>query len=230
MEAYALTAAAGDSFGEDEWDTDLADEVEPVIEAIMREISTTVVGQFALGDDAARVLGRIDVSAQVEQFVAKVRGIGPDFARRINETLAQGVGLGEGIPELTARVEGVFAMAERKAAAIARTETNKAANRTITEAAAEVAKEVAITKTWLATDDDRTRDDHLDADGQTVPFDEPFDVGGEQGMYPGDDSFSAAQVVNCRCTLFLDVPDDASDDEAAAAADEEADAEASAGG
>lgn len=57
------------------------------------------------------------------------------------------------------------------------------------------------TKEWVATPDSRTRKDHRDAHGQTVPFDEPFIVGGERGMHPGDSSFSPAQLINCRCTF-----------------------------
>lgn len=63
-------------------------------------------------------------------------------------------------------------------------------------------------KEWLATADNRTRDDHLDAwqryrEGGApgpIPLDEPFIVGGEPMMYPGDPSASAKQVCFCRCT------------------------------
>jgi uncharacterized protein with gpF-like domain len=58
------------------------------------------------------------------------------------------------------------------------------------------------TKTWLAISDDRTRDDHADADGQTVGIDEPFIVGGEEMDYPGDPEASAENVVRCRCTML----------------------------
>ena len=63
------------------------------------------------------------------------------------------------------------------------------------------------TKEWVATPDSRTRKDHKEAHGQVVPFDEPFVVGGERGMHPGDSAFSPAQLVNCRCT-FRWIPSD----------------------
>lgn len=62
-------------------------------------------------------------------------------------------------------------------------------------------------KEWLSTKDDRTRTyekgdefDHLEADGQVVGIDEPFVVGGEELMYPGDPAGSEGNVINCRCT------------------------------
>jgi hypothetical protein len=55
--------------------------------------------------------------------------------------------------------------------------------------------------------DDRTRDDHIDAHGQTVPLGDDFVVGGESGPGPGMIG-SAEQDINCRCamTAALDVP------------------------
>jgi len=55
---------------------------------------------------------------------------------------------------------------------------------------------------WLATDDSRTRDDHAEADGQVRGINEPFTVGGEQLMYPGDSAGSPEQTCNCRCALL----------------------------
>lgn len=57
-----------------------------------------------------------------------------------------------------------------------------------------------LTKTWVAVLDSATRPEHVEADGQEVPVDEPFEVGGEDLMYPGDDSGSPENVINCRCT------------------------------
>ena len=57
------------------------------------------------------------------------------------------------------------------------------------------------TKEWQDTGDGRTRPDHAAADGQTVPIDQPFIVGGYQMMRPGDSSMGApaSQVIRCRC-------------------------------
>lgn len=56
-------------------------------------------------------------------------------------------------------------------------------------------------KRWRAANNNRTRKDHREANGQTVDIDKPFRVGGEKLMYPGDPAGSAKQIVKCRCTM-----------------------------
>jgi hypothetical protein len=58
-------------------------------------------------------------------------------------------------------------------------------------------------KTWVAILDDKTREEHAEADGQVVDFDEPFDVGGEDLMMPRDDSMGASDwnIMGCRCEM-----------------------------
>lgn len=56
-------------------------------------------------------------------------------------------------------------------------------------------------KVWISMNDDKTRDSHLDADGQEQNIDEPFEVGDSLLMEPGDDSLGAdiEEIANCRC-------------------------------
>jgi len=60
-----------------------------------------------------------------------------------------------------------------------------------------------LRKSWSAILDNRTRPDHAAANGQTVAFDQPFEVGGELLMFPGDTSLGASieNIANCRCSL-----------------------------
>lgn len=61
---------------------------------------------------------------------------------------------------------------------------------------------IKLRKRWVAAKDGRTRDVHGVADGQTVPTDEPFVVGGEKMMFPGDrTSASGWNLYNCRCGM-----------------------------
>lgn len=60
-------------------------------------------------------------------------------------------------------------------------------------------------KEWVAILDNVTRPDHAETDGQTVDFDEPYTVGGDLLMYPGDMDLGASleNVINCRCSSII---------------------------
>lgn len=59
----------------------------------------------------------------------------------------------------------------------------------------------ARTKKWVTKHDDRVRSTHEAADGQTVPLNAPFSVGGQMLMYPGDARASVGETINCRCVM-----------------------------
>lgn len=54
-------------------------------------------------------------------------------------------------------------------------------------------------KMWVARHDSRVRESHADADGQVVPVNQPFLVGGYTMMHPGDRSAPPGETINCRC-------------------------------
>lgn len=56
-------------------------------------------------------------------------------------------------------------------------------------------------KEWRTVLDERTRDAHAIADGQIRKIMEPYVVGGELLMFPGDSSLGASiwNTINCRC-------------------------------
>jgi len=83
---------------------------------------------------------------------------------------------------------------------IARTETLRGTNFGTYEAYRQSG--VVAAKEWLAALDERTRPTHADADGQVVPVDKPFNVGGTNMMYPGDPAGGASETCNCRCTTI----------------------------
>ncbi len=59
-----------------------------------------------------------------------------------------------------------------------------------------------VQKEWLTAGDDRVRDDHFMVDGDVVELDEPWDVGGEELDYPGDQVHGSAEnTINCRCVV-----------------------------
>ena len=65
------------------------------------------------------------------------------------------------------------------------------------------AKEMGYTqKTWISEVDERTRNDHLEMNGWTVPIDEWFIFDDCMMLFPHDEvNGSARQTVNCRCSV-----------------------------
>ena len=64
---------------------------------------------------------------------------------------------------------------------------------------------IEMDREWVSALDARTRPEHAEADGQVVGVDEPFIVGGEKLMFPGDRSGSGWNIYNCRCTQIAKV-------------------------
>lgn len=87
---------------------------------------------------------------------------------------------------------------------ISRTESHSASNAS-TQMAAK-ASGLPMQKEWIASGGERTRISHASAHGQKVEMDEPFIVGGERLMQPGDPSGSAKEVINCRCVAGYSLP------------------------
>lgn len=102
-------------------------------------------------------------------------------------------------------------MIDLRAETIARTETHRILNQARQEALQQSLDQAGIdagnvTRTWVATDDDRTRDTHAEMDGQQVGMDEPFESpSGEQLMYPGDPDASPEETINCRCVVTVSI-------------------------
>lgn len=60
---------------------------------------------------------------------------------------------------------------------------------------------VRVRKQWVSREDANVRPAHAAANGQVREIEEPFQVGGEPMMYPGDPSASRRNTANCRCTV-----------------------------
>lgn len=140
--------------------------------------------------------------------------------RQIASALDKGTAKGEGTELLSDRVQDVLDFNgtldwPRRSELVARTETTGAFNAATLEAARVQEKTLGVTleKVWVCTIDGRTRDDHFAADGQRVPLDGTFLVGGHELRYPGDKNAPVEQVANCRCTIVELEPDDPLPDE-----------------
>jgi uncharacterized protein with gpF-like domain len=90
--------------------------------------------------------------------------------------------------------------------------------RTVNEARAEGLQQVLdrtgipqsrVFRTWRSTPDARTRDTHVEMDGQVVEgMDTPFQSpSGAMMLYPGDSSYGApaAELISCRCVVTIEI-------------------------
>lgn len=184
----------------------------------------------AMGVAFTRLLGaafRWEQRAFVSAYLAEVRNrlvrVPDEVFDLIRHELVTGINLGEGIPELRARIDSVLSTTgsdrwPNRATVIARTETIGALNAGRFDAFNALAAEEPETRferLWLATDDHRTRATHgrgtvlptgetiAGADGQRVPLGQPFIVGGFELRFPGDPSGPPQEVIQCRCTALL---------------------------
>ncbi len=137
-----------------------------------------------------------------EQAARKAVMIGETTRQQIASALIaaeqEGAGVAVAAGEIVKRTGG--AIATRRALLIARTETHMAAN-TATMTAA-TATGLTLEKEWIAnTGQERTRETHIEADGQTRRMTEFFSVGGHSLRYPGDPDGPAKEIINCRCVL-----------------------------
>ena len=95
---------------------------------------------------------------------------------------------------------GHFPTAFHRGEAVYRTEIGRLASMANQATLGQVASVVpGMQKRWSALVDHRSRPTHREAHGQTVPWDQPFYIGGEALMYPRDPRASAENTINCRC-------------------------------
>lgn len=118
------------------------------------------------------------------------------------QLLLHGIEEGESIDQLAERIRAVFAdLSTYRAERIARTETVGGFNAASRIAAKESG--VVTGRTWLATKDERTREDHVAVNGEHVDgMDRRYTNG---LLHPGEPGAPAHQVINCRCVELYDV-------------------------
>lgn len=171
---------------------------------------------------SGEVLGVMDASAEgvlvqagyafdvanpdmAEAVAAHVNGIsswGPEMRLHVANVVQTGVAEGHSIDQIAEGLVGAAGapLSAQRARLIARTEAISASN---AGAVAGFAKLPFISaKRWLTTLDGRERFSHRAANGQTVPIDGNFTVGGQETPYPGWPGLTVGERSNCRCSLI----------------------------
>lgn len=188
---------------------DLQDDLKDILMDLYQDVSVDIGGSVAsqLSDkkgivsDFIKLFGNSQLRYLLTLAGQKIKDISNTTLAKIRLELTDGTSQGESIPELAKRLDALYVdqIIPNRSTTIARTEVVASSNYASIQAAQ--SSELTLTKVWLATGDHRTRPAHAEADGQEVPIDQPFNVGGEDLDYPGADG-SAANTVNCRCTIF----------------------------
>jgi HK97 family phage portal protein len=183
------------------WRRQTARLMRPFVERAWRRGGVSITPSFDLDEpDVSRALRQ-----RVDELAGQVTATTEQVLR--SQLLAHGVAEGESVPELRARIQRVFAeLGDYRATMIARTETVGGYSAASHMAAAEAG---AVRKTWLSTDDTRTRRTHRAAQGHSVPMDQRFAL--TESRWPADATAPANQSIQCRCALtyeFDPVPDD----------------------
>ena len=158
---------------------------------------------FTLVDsDTVRNLAVTDTSLLPYKKIDPEKDI-PWNMKKINAETLQGILQGESMDKIAKRLRNVQEMNKTQAIRSARTIVTGAENKGRQDSYARAeADGIILERTWLATNDSRTRHSHAVLDGETKPIDTPFSNG---LMYPGDPDGEPSEVYNCRCTLIAKV-------------------------
>ena len=114
---------------------------------------------------------------------------------QINQIITDGYTSGKGINVVAGMLQKRFDQLETwEAKRIARTEIHNAHNNAVMRTYQSM--NVEYTQ-WIAADDDRTRDSHVEVDREIIPIGATYSNG---LAYPGDTSGPIEEWINCRCS------------------------------
>lgn len=176
------------------------DRIEAIYKALLKARGAEAFAEIALELE-------LNLAAQtVRDFLARrvTLGLEGTLATTFQSarlSLAEGVGLAEGLSELAARMDKVFDDFEQgRLLTIARTETVSAFNFASTEAYAQSGEVEGME--WLSARDTAVRTSHAEADGQVAMLGAEFRVGDSLLQFPGDPAGAPEETINCRCTVL----------------------------
>ncbi len=178
---------------------ELLQALDPVARSVMQRAGDELYEE--IGQDDPWKMPPAKVTAFIRQRDNKISGVSDTAFGQLKTALESGVEKGETTDELSDRVRGVFNnLSNYEARRIAMTETSAAYGFSRHEAMTAAGVEY---KSWLSSHGPTVREAHAAAEEQygdnPIPVDEPFVVDGEELMYPGDESGSPGNVINCHC-------------------------------
>lgn len=191
---FAVTQVV--DYSQNEWIRFLVSTYTHVSKVFAQYAKDQIVGEKSKSDTFTDAMQRWISS----QAYLKSRYITETTHEIVKTVISNGVADGLGEAEIAKDLKKYFVggVGTSRARMIARTEVHNAASFGMQNGAEQT--QLPLVREWVAVNDERTREDHADADGQRRSMDDPFDIGGENLDYPGDGS--AEQSINCRCTLI----------------------------
>lgn len=156
---------------------------------------------------------KADFQSLVQSFIAKeaikkVKYINDTTKEKLRSIISTGNTQGLGVEKIASNIVSDMGseFAKSRARTIARTETHMAAGFASNAQASQV--DFKTVKTWVATEDERTRTTHGSppdgVDGTTIDSDDAFEVGNSWLYYPGDPGGAPEEVINCRCAVVYE--------------------------
>lgn len=162
-----------------------------------------------LGGDVSRM----NIEEYIKQYINNLektwKGIAETDIKQLKKLLSEGMEQDMTMNEMSRYVNAKYDplspdyMNKHRAMTISRTETGGAANKTSHDT---IDVSGIMWRSWFSALTEASREAHVAAHGQVKPVKEPFIVGGEPLMYPGDRNGSASNVINCLC---IEVPEEA---------------------
>ena len=122
--------------------------------------------------------------------------------KKMNAEVLQGILQGEPMDKIASRLAKVTDMNATAAIRNARTMVTGAENKGRQDSYKRAEKDgIMLERTWIATNDSRTRHWHAELDGVETGVNEPWVNEFGEIMFPGDPSADGANIWNCRCSM-----------------------------
>jgi uncharacterized protein with gpF-like domain len=193
----------------EEVSAELVFDAEAFIEAVEEAMGAVVAdavregiesGALRIGAEVDAIVTAIDVSGidALREIVGKTQEMADTTRGLISDVIQKGIEERVSADVVADRLAEMF------------DELNPTRARTVAQTAVtgawEAGQEAAYAeggvdeKAWLTRRDGDVREAHAAADRQQVAVGDPYTVGGESLMYPGDPNGSAGNVIRCRCT------------------------------
>jgi len=187
-------------------------QLDPVARTVMNEAGQQLFSEIGKADDAWTMPPQ-DALRFVAGRTQPLEKVAETARAQLNTALTDALEQGLSTDQTADAIRGVFNnLSKYEARRIAITETSAAYGFSRHEAMTSAGIEY---KTWLSSHGPHVRPSHAQAErdysGAPIPVDQPFRVGGEELMYPGDPNGSPGNIINCQCIQLAAAPPEESE-------------------